>query len=184
VRLSKKTKYTLYGAALAVVSLGTVASVPAISPANSSITIPDPYTSAVPDFSALLTTSPSVPTNVIKALYIPSDAKLRAQINYDRGSGTFDRSIVINCPYSASQLNSFFTSSLKHFGWNIIQDTKTDSSIDIFASIAGDDGHYWEVGIKTPFKVTNSGGQTHLYTAPQERDSTNVQLRILQMSFD
>ncbi len=184
MNLSKRTKYILYGSALAVVSLGTIASVPSVSNGNSHITIPSPFKSAYPDFASLVTSATAVPQNVLKSLYVPKNAILHADINYDRGSGTFDRAIVLSTTYSQRQINNFFIASLKHFGWSIIQDSTASNELQIFASIAGSDGHYWEVGIKTPFQINPISGRVALVRRENATNTRDVQLRILQMSFE
>lgn len=184
MNLSKRTKYLLYGSVLVVVSLGTIASVPGISTVNSTITIPSPYKSAYPAFRPLVSSDTTVPRNVLKALYVPANAKIKADINYDGGSGTFDRAIVLSTTYSQRQINSFFIASLKHFGWNIIQDSSRGNGVQIFASIAGSDGHYWEVGIKTPFQISSISGRVTVFRSENTTSANDVQLRILQMSFE
>ncbi len=181
--LTKKTKYVLYTTALVAMSLGTVLSVPAVSSRNPHIEIPAPYKSALGYFAPLVTNNTSVPQNVLKALYVPSYCTLNAQINYDRGSGTFDRAIVLSTTYTQRQINNFFIATLRHFGWSIIQATKTNGELQIFANIAGSDGHYWEVGIKSPFNVNSASGQVVFSNSSKARGTRNVQLRILQMSF-
>lgn len=180
MKLSKKARYTLGIGAILVVTGGSLAAVPFSSTPQPKERIPDPVLSAKTDF-APLTPPQAVPRNVLGALYVPKASTVLAWINYDRSNGTFDRSVELGLNMSLSQEGNFFQAALRHYGWTVVADKTIPGGTEIFGRIAGNDGNFWEVGIKTPFQLPQMGASVHRAKGVPSAFTRVAEVRLLQL---
>lgn len=178
VTLTKRAKVVLGTAAIVLVAATSLAAVPVSTHPHPSVPLTEPAVPAKRDFAPLIPPQ-AVPGNVIKALYIPKDAKLLAWINYDRSTGAFDRSIELDFPGTADEEARFFESMLTHYGWSILSTQPSVAGSDILARIAGSDGNYWEVGIKTPFQLSGAQAKVAKTHVKASLTGITVEVRLL-----
>jgi hypothetical protein len=89
------------------------------------------------------------PTNVIEALVVPADATLTKTQRENENLELFAGSISLSAPYQASDIITFYRLELAHEKWKV---TRTDATAngkgsELFATIAGSDGFYWELEV-------------------------------------
>ncbi len=89
------------------------------------------------------------PGDIVDALVVPSGSTVTGHAREDRGVAQFDRSVTLDAPASASRVVAFYRTELKRAGWHV---AGADATADgrgtrIFATRAGADGYYWEVGV-------------------------------------
>lgn len=180
MKLSRKARYTLGIGAIVFVTAGSLAAVPFSSAPHPTEKIPGPVLSAKVDF-APLTPPQAVPRNVLGALYLPKASTVLAWINYDRSNGTFDRSIELGLDMSLAQEGRFFQAALRHYGWTVVEDKTIPGGTEIFGRIAGSDGNFWEVGIKTPFQLPQMGASVHRAKGTTPAFTRIAEVRLLQL---
>jgi hypothetical protein len=100
-------------------------------------------------FVAKIAVADEPPANVIDALVVPANATLTAFHRQAENLELFAGSITLAAPDQASDLVTFYRLELAHERWKV---TRTDATADgkgseLFATIAGSDGFYWELEV-------------------------------------
>jgi hypothetical protein len=100
-------------------------------------------------FIAKIAVAGEPPSNVIDALVVPANSTLSASHRQAENLELFAGSITISAPDQASDVVSFYRLELAHEKWKL---TRTDATADgkgseLFATIAGSDGFYWELEV-------------------------------------
>jgi hypothetical protein len=178
VKLTKRAQGVLAAAAILLVAGISLAAVPISSHPHPSVPLTAPSIPLMKDFSPLVPPQ-TVPRNVLDALRIPKNSQLLAWINYDRSTGAFDRSIELALPITADAEEHFFEAMLTHYGWSILSTQPSVAGSDILARIAGSDGNYWEVGIKTPFQLSGAQAKVVKTKVKASLIAITVEVRLL-----
>lgn len=153
-------------------AFGAIMAVPTSStPTN--LPLPYPEMSAT-KYLSQISTGGYLPANVSNATFIPSSSKLIGVENFDQGAGAYDRGLILEVPIPAAKLNSFFVPALGNRGWKILSKITSRTGSNLIARIAGSDGNFWEIGIKTP---PPSSYET---VSPPTPKGLLIELRILQ----
>jgi hypothetical protein len=135
----------LGGFALAIVSSGTKSPPTPLGTLKGS-TI-DAASAA--SFIAKIAVSGEPPSNVTNALVVPASATLSSFNRETENLELFAGSVTLAAAYQPSALITFYQLELAHEGW---KDSRTDATAngkgtELFATIAGSDGFYWEVEV-------------------------------------
>ncbi|KJE75888.1 hypothetical protein [Ferrimicrobium acidiphilum] len=160
--------WTVGVGAIVVVSIGTLAAIPSGGQRPAQIPIPTSATTAMPQ---LLKLGPAgeIPKNIAETVLIPVGMVAKAYENLNAGGANFDGYILYQSKMRPRQVLAFFKASLPDAGWHLYDASVTKGQDVILASKAGNNGFYWEVGIKDPY--------------PAKSSASELQLRILQVSF-
>jgi len=86
---------------------------------------------------------------VIDALVIPTNSTLTTYHRQAENLELFAGSITLSAPDQASDVVTFYRLELAHEAWKV---TRTDATAngkgsELFATIAGSDGFYWELEV-------------------------------------
>ncbi|WP_298337883.1 hypothetical protein [Ferrimicrobium sp.] len=153
---------------IAVVSIGTLAAIPSGGQKPTQIPIPGSATTALPQLQRLGPDG-EIPKNIAETLLVPVGMVPRTYKNLNPQGTNFDGYVLYRSSMSPAQVLAFFKAALPDAGWHLYNASVTKGQDVILASKAGNDGFYWEVGIKDPFPSGGTGG--------------DLQLRVIQISF-
>jgi hypothetical protein len=100
-------------------------------------------------FIAKIAVAGEPPPNVIDAIVVPADSTLSSTHRQPENLELFAGSITLSAPDQASDLLTFYRLELAHEKWKL---TRTDATAngkgsELFATIAGSDGFYWELEV-------------------------------------
>jgi hypothetical protein len=89
------------------------------------------------------------PANVTEAVVVPSGSTLTSFHREAENLELFAGSVTLSAPDQPSDIVSFYRLELSHDKWKV---TRTDATADgkgseLFATIAGSDGFYWELEV-------------------------------------
>lgn len=89
------------------------------------------------------------PANVTNALVVPANSTLTASHRQGENLELFAGSVTLSAPDDASDVVQFYRVELAHEKWKL---TRTDATAngkgsELFATIAGSDGFYWELEV-------------------------------------
>jgi len=168
VNRRKVIGWTVGVGAIVVVSIGTLAAIPSSGQKPAQIPIPSSATTAMPQLQKLGPAG-EIPKNIAEAVLIPVGMVAKVYKDLNAGGANFDGYILYQSGMKPRQVLSFFKASLPDAGWHLYDAGVSKGQDVILASKAGNNGFYWEVGIKDPYPVKGSGSE--------------LQLRILQVSF-
>ncbi|MCL5973096.1 MAG: hypothetical protein M1557_01670 [Actinobacteria bacterium] len=160
--------WTVGVGAIVVVSIGTLAAIPSGGQRPAQIPIPGSATTALGQLEKLGPDG-TIPKNIAETVLIPVGAKAESYKNLNPNGANFDGYVLYRVPMSPPKALAFFKASLPDAGWHLYDASATKGQDVILASKAGNNGFYWEVGIKDPYPAHSAGSQ--------------LQLRILQISF-
>ncbi len=157
--------WSVAAVALGVIAIGSLAAIPNGGGTGSGLPIPFSATSAAPALAAL---APGglVPKDIANTILVPVGFAPVKYGNLNVYGTSFDRALVARVGLNPLQLERFFRAALPDEGWRIENVTRIPGGEEIFATKAGSDGYYWEVGIKDPYGRRGE-----------------VQLRLLQVTF-
>ena len=176
---TSRSKWVAGITAIVVISVGTLIGTPT-SGKIQHIPLNMKATSSKADFSPI-TPSGVVPNNVFQALLVPADSTRTGWVNYDQNNGTYDRQINISVPASFESTKAFFANSLLDNAWKILSRQNKSSGYQILALHAGNDGHFWEIGVtvlnKAPAVPSLTSGKSANGSVTV---NTPVTLRLLQ----
>ncbi len=151
-----------------MVSIGTLAAIPSGGQKPAQIPIPGSATTALPQLQKLGPDG-QIPRNVAETVLLPVGMVPTGYKNLNPQGTTFDGYVLYRSTMTPPQVLAFFKAALPDAGWHLYNASVTKGQDVILASKAGSDGFYWEVGIKDPF--------------PSGRSRSNLQLRVIQISF-
>lgn len=154
--------------AIVVVSIGTLAAIPSGGQKPAQIPIPGSATTAMPQLQRL-DPAGDIPKNIAETVLVPVGMTAKTYRNLNPQGANFDGYVLYRSNMSPRQVLAFFKASLPDAGWHLYDASVSHGQDVILASKAGDNGFYWEVGVKDPYPAHNGGSQ--------------LQLRILQVSF-
>ncbi|MCL5077034.1 MAG: hypothetical protein M1288_02810 [Actinobacteria bacterium] len=176
---TSKSKWIAGISALVVISVGTLIGTPTNGKIHH-IPLNMKATSSKADF-APITPNGVVPNNVFQALLVPSNSTRTGWVNYDQNNGTYDRQVNISVPVNFESTKTFFIDSLLDNAWKILSRRNTSSGYQILALHAGNDGHFWEIGVtvlnKAPAVPSLTSGKS---ANGPTGTNTSVTLRLLQ----
>jgi hypothetical protein len=100
-------------------------------------------------FIAKIAVGGEPPADVSGAIVVPAGSTLTTSHRVPDSLELFDGSVTLAAPDAASALVSFYRLELSHDGWKV---TRTDATAngkgtELFGTIAGSDGFYWEVEV-------------------------------------
>jgi len=168
VNRRKVIGWTVGVGAIVVVSIGTLAAIPSSGQKPAQIPIPGSATTALPQLQKL---GPGglIPKNIAETVLVPVGLKAMAYKDLNPDGTNFDGYVMYRASMSPAKVLAFFKASLPDAGWHLYDAGVTKGQDVIVASKAGNNGFYWEVGIKDPYPASGSG--------------STLQLRVLQISF-
>lgn len=176
---TSRSKWIAGISALVVISIGTLIGTPT-NGKKQHIPLNMKATSSKTDF-APITPSGVVPNNVFQALLIPTDSTRTGWVNYDQNNGTYDRQVNISVPATFESSKTFFLDSLLDDAWKILSKQNTSSGYEILALHAGNDGHFWEIGVTVINKAPAVPSLTSANSSNRSAaTNTPVTLRLLQ----
>jgi hypothetical protein len=110
-----------------------------------------------------------IPKNIAETVLVPVGMVATVYKNLNPQGTNFDGYILYRTDMKPRQVLAFFRASLPDAGWHLYDASVTKGQDVILASKTGENGFYWEVGVKDPY--------------PPNSGVSKLQLRILQVSF-
>jgi hypothetical protein len=165
----RRVVYIVLGVvAVVAVAISSLAAIPSGGSKGAQLPIPYSATTLEPVLQRLAPDG-LAPKNVIDSVLAPVGYSVVKTANLNLYGSTFDRYVDMKVSLPPAKVTKFYEAALPDEGWSIQKVQPISGGDEVVASRAGDDGFYWEVGIKDPIGRISAGSL--------------FQVRLIQISF-